>query len=325
LGEGVLVTLLGEHHEAQALLQDALGLAESLGDAGLTARILSRLGRLAVVRGDADAARRLLERSVAESRAHDPVVMAFALVKLAWAFELLGDGERADTTFAEGLGVARGTGSARLTARRLLDGAQLALRRRNYEEASERASEALRLGRTVESRRDITYAIMIAGSVSAKRGDIEGAVRLLGAVDAWSDWTGQIVSLTYQDPADYAVIHTRARQELGAAAYDATIAEARAMSVDQAADLAEAVFAPATSSSVQNENTAGSDGPRLSLSDRERAVLRLIGEGLSNKQIASALRITERTVKYHVASAMNKMGVDNRAHAAVAALQRGLL
>jgi DNA-binding NarL/FixJ family response regulator len=46
---------------------------------------------------------------------------------------------------------------------------------------------------------------------------------------------------------------------------------------------------------------------------------------LPNKQIATALSIAERTVKSHVASAMNKLGVDNRAHAAVAAIQRGLL
>ena len=65
--------------------------------------------------------------------------------------------------------------------------------------------------------------------------------------------------------------------------------------------------------------------PRQVLSDRERTVLRLIGEGLPNKQIATWLSIGERTVKSHVASVMNKLGVDNRAHAAVVAIQRGLL
>ena len=324
LGEGILLTLLGEHQEAQVLLQDALVLAESIGEAALTARILSRLGRLAVVRGDAKAARRLLERSVAESEAADPVVRAFALVKLALAFELVEDRERADAAFAEGLDVARRTGSARLIARRLLDGAQLALRRRDYQQASTRALEALRLGRMVESRRDITYAIVIAALVSAQRGDIERAVRLLWAVDSWSDWTGQIVSLTYQEPAAYAALHARARQQLGESAYNAVMEEAPAMPVDQAADLAEAAL-EATAPPDSNGKAAGPDRRRLLLSDRERAVLRFIGEGLSNKQIASALRITERTVKYHVGSAMNKLGVDNRAHAAVTAIQRGLL
>ena len=53
--------------------------------------------------------------------------------------------------------------------------------------------------------------------------------------------------------------------------------------------------------------------------------MRFVSEGLPNKQIATALSIGERTVKSHVASAMNKLGADNRAHAAVAAIQRGLL
>jgi DNA-binding NarL/FixJ family response regulator len=61
------------------------------------------------------------------------------------------------------------------------------------------------------------------------------------------------------------------------------------------------------------------------LSEREQVVLRLIADGLPNKQIATALGIAPRTVKTHVTSAMNKLGVDNRAHAAVAAIRRGLL
>jgi DNA-binding CsgD family transcriptional regulator len=61
------------------------------------------------------------------------------------------------------------------------------------------------------------------------------------------------------------------------------------------------------------------------LSEREQAVLRLVAEGLPNKQIARSLAITERTVKYHVTSILNKLGADNRAQAVALAAQRGLL
>jgi two-component system NarL family response regulator len=64
---------------------------------------------------------------------------------------------------------------------------------------------------------------------------------------------------------------------------------------------------------------------RGDLSDRQREVLRLIAGGRSNKQIAAALAITERTVKFHVTAIMNKLGVDNRAHAAAAATKKQLL
>jgi len=69
-------------------------------------------------------------------------------------------------------------------------------------------------------------------------------------------------------------------------------------------------------------------GPRRSgvlLSPREREVLRLLAQGLANKQIARSLTITERTVKFHVTSILNKLGADNRAQAVALAARRGLL
>ncbi len=61
------------------------------------------------------------------------------------------------------------------------------------------------------------------------------------------------------------------------------------------------------------------------LTAREQEVLRLVSDGRSNKQIAKALAITERTVKYHVASIFNKLGADNRAQAVAVAARRGLV
>jgi DNA-binding NarL/FixJ family response regulator len=61
------------------------------------------------------------------------------------------------------------------------------------------------------------------------------------------------------------------------------------------------------------------------LSERERAVLKQVSEGHSNKQIAQALKITERTVKFHLTSIFTKLGADNRAQAVALAVQEGLL
>jgi DNA-binding NarL/FixJ family response regulator len=65
--------------------------------------------------------------------------------------------------------------------------------------------------------------------------------------------------------------------------------------------------------------------PRLTLTERERQVLRLVADGLPTKQIARSLSITERTVKFHVSSIFHKLGADNRAQAVALASQRGLL
>ena len=57
------------------------------------------------------------------------------------------------------------------------------------------------------------------------------------------------------------------------------------------------------------------------LTPREREVLRLVADGLSNKQIARQLSVSERTVKFHVASLFRKLGADNRAQAVALGLK----
>ncbi|MCX4960609.1 response regulator [Streptomyces virginiae] len=57
------------------------------------------------------------------------------------------------------------------------------------------------------------------------------------------------------------------------------------------------------------------------LSERERAVLELIGEGLTNRQIAKQLFLSEKTVKNHISRLLGKLGVERRVQAAVIAAQ----
>ena len=61
------------------------------------------------------------------------------------------------------------------------------------------------------------------------------------------------------------------------------------------------------------------------LSSREIDVLRLIGAGNANKQIADKLAIGETTVKNHISNILSKLGANDRAHAVTIALQRGII
>ena len=61
------------------------------------------------------------------------------------------------------------------------------------------------------------------------------------------------------------------------------------------------------------------------LSDREREVLRFVARGQSNKQIATKLRISERTAKFHVTAILNKLGAENRAQAVAIAAEKRLI
>ncbi|MBD1865715.1 response regulator transcription factor [Cyanobacteria bacterium FACHB-471] len=63
-------------------------------------------------------------------------------------------------------------------------------------------------------------------------------------------------------------------------------------------------------------------GPELS--DRELEVLQLIGQGMSNQEISTALTISESTVKTHVNRILSKLDVKDRTQAAIMALKRGI-
>jgi DNA-binding NarL/FixJ family response regulator len=63
--------------------------------------------------------------------------------------------------------------------------------------------------------------------------------------------------------------------------------------------------------------------PRLT--NRELEVLRLVADGKPNPEISRELGISEQTVKTHVSSLLEKLGVDNRIQAAVYAVRKGLI
>ncbi len=61
------------------------------------------------------------------------------------------------------------------------------------------------------------------------------------------------------------------------------------------------------------------------LTEREREVLSLLGLGMSNKEIAYKISVSEKTVKAHVSSILNKLNLPGRTHAALFASKRGLV
>ena len=70
---------------------------------------------------------------------------------------------------------------------------------------------------------------------------------------------------------------------------------------------------------------AGRDEPKAELTTRELEVLRLLGAGKANKEIAAELSISERTARTHVSNVLRKLGLTSRTQAALWAVREGLL
>jgi DNA-binding NarL/FixJ family response regulator len=65
--------------------------------------------------------------------------------------------------------------------------------------------------------------------------------------------------------------------------------------------------------------------PQVSLTMRETEVLRLVSEGLGNKEIADRLGTASGTIKMHVQNILDKLGASDRTHAVTMAIRRGIL
>ncbi|MEU5302691.1 response regulator [Streptomyces noursei] len=73
----------------------------------------------------------------------------------------------------------------------------------------------------------------------------------------------------------------------------------------------------------QDADTRPEEDALSGLSGREREILELIGEGLTNRQIGARLYLSEKTVKNHISRLLAKLGVERRIQAAVLATQHG--
>lgn len=102
------------------------------------------------------------------------------------------------------------------------------------------------------------------------------------------------------------------------------------VSADELAQAIRAAFAGrATLSSAVAEVMVHAAGqppkPGLDLTERERAVLALMVEGLNNTQIAGRLGVSPSTIKSHVSNILSKLGVSSRTEAVTLALRNGLI
>lgn len=96
-----------------------------------------------------------------------------------------------------------------------------------------------------------------------------------------------------------------------------------------AAMLGETLLLPAISEKVFADRLSGkakeSSPAKIALTDKELIVLQAVARGSRSKEIGFDMGISERTVKTHLTSIYNKLGVDSRPQAVAVAVERGIL
>jgi non-specific serine/threonine protein kinase len=185
--------------------------------------------------------------------------------------------------------------------------------------------EALALDRELGSWSYGAYCLESFAGLAGTRGQVARAARLWGAAEALRTDIGAPRPLD-----DTRLLYERSmaatRSQLGAEAWETAFAEGMAMSAEAAAEYAlsqeVAHIAPERLPAGGKTDEPPTTDP---LTTREREVVILVAQGMSNGQIAQKLFLSEHTVKRHISKILRKLGLASRTEIAAWATERLLL
>jgi predicted ATPase/DNA-binding SARP family transcriptional activator/DNA-binding CsgD family transcriptional regulator len=318
----------GDYERAIALLEEGLTLFRELGDRRGVATSLVNLGFAALHLGDRERTAAL--RQEVEALRGEPLERG----TLAWLTTFLGvtalyegDYERSGALARESLAIYRELGDRRGMSLCHFDLGFIELIRSNHESAAALLEESVRVLRGSEDKFCLAYGIFGLAAVAAARAQPRRAARLWGAAEAIREQIG-VVSLTHLElhAYDYEGRVSAARNMLGdEGAWEEAFAQGRTMSAEEAAEyaLSEEVAPAPESPPASGER----DDPLTTdlLTAREGEVAAMVAQGMSNRQIAQELYLSERTIEHHVSKILRKVGLSSRSQLSTWVTERTLL
>jgi predicted ATPase/DNA-binding CsgD family transcriptional regulator len=331
---GTASWIQGDHAAARRYAEEALAIAQSRGDRRGWGMVLNLLGNVSLELGDLDVAHSYFEQCdhvLSEGFDIHGVILSLAMV----AYEQ-GRYDEAERIAHQGLDRFRKHAMLHMEALALATLGAIALARAEPLKGREYLRASVQLCRSLGDPSAVVQVLERFVELAAALGLLEGALILGGAAEALRERGGSPRSPRGQVKLNEAL--GPARRALPGEAGDAAWRTGRALSLDdavaQALAITEAVPAPAaaparptspTAEAAASASTTPPPGAVSVLTPREREVARLIGQGLTNRQIAEALVITEGTAANHVVHILNKLGYSSRAQVAAWAATSGLL
>lgn len=303
----------GDYGRAAALGSESLTICRELADPLGIADALHVLGLVARDRRDHDQAATLLEESLRLSRAWNARWrVAINLTDLGLVMRERGEHAQAAALIEEGLEQFRELGHKHGTATAQSHLGTVAWHRRQYDRAAALFTESLILRRGFGDVRGVAVCLVGLAAVACSTRQYENAARLFGAAEGLRESIG--VSLPYFVRGDYDRLVVLTHRNLGDAVHTLW-GEGRTMTVDQAGD-----YALANMPAVEQAGRP----PKMLLTRREQQVAELVAQGRTNREIAAALLITEKTAENHVQHILNKLGFRSRAQIAAWAVEHDL-
>ncbi|TCN44211.1 putative ATPase [Kribbella orskensis] len=304
-----LASFLDEAEQATRLLTEYEELAERYDDDHMRARIAELSGHMLILQGDLVGAVAQLERGLVGHRAVGDVQGEFdVLILLSAATFFLGDPRVEDFgRQAYELTESRGADSAKGYALWTIGLVQW--RDHNqFDKATLSLRESIRLWQPVNDRTGMGFSVQALSWCAGSDAPDERAARLMGASRAvWRSNGAYVVGMTPYSQFDDQT-EQRIRSTVGDEVFDAAFAQGAAYSFEQAVALALG--------EETERDGAAKPGMAGRLTRRELEIAGLVGEGLSNREIAARLVISQRTAETHVEHILTKLGFSSRAQIA---------
>lgn len=348
---GTLLKDQGRYREATPLTEESLALFREVGDTSSAAGMLNNVALLLLAQGDFARATALFQESLDRLRQQhnflgsiEPLYnlgvvaqrqgqyeQALVLLKEALALsEELHDGwsratilhllgvcaygqgayQRAEELYQESLALQRELEYKQAVATVLVSLGTLRCTQRRLQEARASYEEGLRLFREVHDLAGITTALEGLADLAVEEGDPAQAARLFAAAAVQREATGAVLPLC--DRPRYEQQLAQSQVMMGAVAWRQVWEDGQAISLDS---LLTELLGAGSSATAAGVSAAAQPDDRQTelLSKRERQIVSLLTEELTNREIAARLAIAPRTVDTHVTNILAKLGLRSRA------------
>jgi predicted ATPase/DNA-binding CsgD family transcriptional regulator len=303
-----LAVVQGDHAAGLEGVAEATAITRRLKDDALVVRILANQAALEVIAGDLSAARvTAADATALAARLGDDMSFIAAAQSEAFIAFLDGDFVRMRDVGLAAAARSRQHNELFMLSTHLTSAGVGALMLGEHAVAEAALIEALHASLVIDDRPGLVLRMQVLASSAAMAGQAQRAAGLLGASEMLRLRIGAQISPFTSPLVEKA--QEQARAVLGEDRYNKAFEGGAHLDREGAVGLA-------LGRKVVRDTGATVDKTRDPLGKREREVAELIAEGLSNKEIATRLFLSERTVETHVYNILNKLGFNSRVNIA---------